>query len=126
MKKPDNVVFNYEENQYDAFKREYPTSFNSKNFNLEKIENIKLESKPYFKEKFLEIKKKYDELIEKFKWNEIIFNSKHKFNPIIGREYYLYQNKNATFLSIIKPSEWKMKYIGTFKLDTKHTWQKIN
>ena len=58
MKKPDNVVFNYEENQYDAFKREYPTSFNSKNFNLEKIENIKLESKPYFKEKFLEIKKK--------------------------------------------------------------------
>ena len=126
MQKPDNVVFNHKTGQYDAFKKEYPTSFNSKNFDLEKIENIKTESKPYFKEKFLEIKSKYDNLIEKLKWNEIIFKSNHRFNPIIGKEYYLYKNKNITFLSIIKPNEWKMEYIGTFKLDTKHTWQKVN
>mgnify|MGYP001156994562 CR=1 FL=1 len=60
------------------------------------------------------------------KWNEIIFNAKCSFNPIIGEEYYLYKNKTMNFLSIIKPNEWKMEYIGTFKLDTKHTWQKVN
>ena len=53
MKKPDNIVFDYKEEKYDAFKKDYPTSFNSKNFELEEIRDIKLEAQPYFKSRFL-------------------------------------------------------------------------
>tara|TARA_B100001250_G_C19718878_1_gene752865 strand:- start:402 stop:563 length:162 start_codon:yes stop_codon:yes gene_type:complete len=51
MKKPDNVVFNTVTKEYDSYKKEYPTSFNSKNFSAEKITRLKLESQPYFKKK---------------------------------------------------------------------------
>tara|TARA_B000000441_G_C21352535_1_gene128682 strand:+ start:85 stop:465 length:381 start_codon:yes stop_codon:yes gene_type:complete len=125
MKKPDNIVFNYESNKYDAFKKSYPTSFSAKSFNLEKIKNLKLEAQPYFKGRFNELKEQYEKLLIELKWNEEIFNSKINFNPIIGQKYYLYKKKNYKFLSIIKPSEWDMEFIGTFILNSNQSWKKI-
>ena len=126
MKKPDNIVFDYKNESYDAFKKNYPTSFNSKNFNVEKIRDTKIEAQPYFKQRFSEIKKQYQELIDKLEWTNIIYNSKYNFTPIIGEKYYLYQNKKYNFLSIIKPSEWNMNYLGSFVLCSNYTWKKIN
>jgi hypothetical protein len=126
MKRPDNIVYNEIDNSYDAFKKHYPTSFNSKNFQPENINDLNLESQPYFRKRFFEIKELYEELTEKLKWNNIISRSKYSFNPIIGIEYYLYRNKKTEFLSMIKPNEWEMPYIGTFILNTDKTWQKID
>ena len=36
--------------------KRYPTSFSSKNFNVEEIRDIKIEAQPYFKQRFNEIK----------------------------------------------------------------------
>ena len=124
-KKPDNVVYNHTTNEYDAFKKNYPTNFSSKKFDLEKIENLRIEAKPFFKSKFNELKKNYEELVNKLKWNEIIFNAKYSFNPIMGKKYYLYKGKENNFLSIIKPNEWKKNHIGTFRLDSNKTWEKV-
>ena len=41
MEKADNIVFNKLTKEYDAFKKDYPTSFNSKNFALEEIKDLK-------------------------------------------------------------------------------------
>ena len=124
MKKPDNIVFNEENNEYHGYKLSYPTSFTSKNFEIDKLVNLKKEAQPYFQSKFSEIKKEYDLLITKLKWNEIIVNAKFNFNPIVGQKYYLYENKKNNFLSIICPNEWNMKYLGTFVLLSNFTWQK--
>lgn len=127
MKKPDNIVFNYLNNEYDAYKKNYPTSFNSKDFKIEEIKDLKLESIPFFHQKFQEIKSNYEVLMKKLEWNQIIFNSKCNFNPIIGEKYHLYvDNDNNEFLSIINPQEWRMKYLGTFILKTNNTWEKVN
>ncbi len=84
------------------------------------------DSRNYFRNKFLEIKKEYETLLEKLNWNEIIYNAKYNFNPIVGKSYYLYQNKeDNTFLSIIEPDEWDMQNLGTFRLLTNNTWEKI-
>ena len=125
MKKADNIVFNSSTNEYDAYKKEYPTSFNSKKFSAGKLSNIELESQPYFKKKLLEIKEKYDYLTKEIEWNELIYNSKYNFKPIIGETYYLYKSGKKNFLSIIKPDEWDFKCIGTFKLRSNNIWQKI-
>tara|TARA_B100001758_G_C18404624_1_gene611209 strand:- start:1792 stop:2169 length:378 start_codon:yes stop_codon:yes gene_type:complete len=125
MKKPDNIVFNSSTNEYDAYKKEYPTSFNSKNFSPSKLSNIELESQPYFQKKLLEIKEEYNHLIKELEWNELIYNSKYKFKPIIGKMYYLYKNDEKKFLSIIKPNEWNYKCIGRFKLRSNNIWEKI-
>lgn len=125
MKKPDNIVFNSVTKEYDSYKKEYPTSFNSKNFSAEKLSKIELESQPYFQKKLLEIKTAYDLLTTELKWNELIYKSKYNFKPIIGEIYYLYKNGEKNFLSIIKPNEWNFKCIGKFKLKSNSIWEKI-
>ena len=125
MKKPDNIVFNYKKGEYDAYKKEYPTSFSSKNFSPDKLKNIKLEAQPYFQKKFFELKEQYDRLSNELKWNEIIFNSAYKFKPIIGKTYYLYSGKSEKFLSLINPQEWNHKCIGKFRLKSNGIWEKI-
>ena len=125
MKKPDNIVFNYKSEEYDAFKKEYPTSFSSKNFTPDKLRNVKLDAQPYFQKKFFELKEQYDRLSNELKWNEIIYNSNYKFKPIIGKPYYLYAGKDDNFLSLISPKEWKFKCIGKFRLKSNNIWEKI-
>ena len=125
MKKPDNVVFNSLTDEYDSYKKEYPTSFNSKNFSAEKLSKIELESQPYFQKKLLELKAKYDQLTSELEWNELIYKSKYNFKPIIGETYYLYKRDKTNFLSIIKPEEWDYKCIGKFKLRSNSIWEKI-
>ena len=99
--------------------------FDLQQYLLGKLSNIELESQPYFKKKLLEIKEKYDYLTKEIEWNELIYNSKYNFKPIIGEMYYLYESDKKNFLSIIKPEEWDFKCIGTFKLRSNNIWQKI-
>lgn len=125
MKKPDNIVYNYKSNNYDAFSKEYPTSFNSKNFKIEKIKKFKYEAQNHFISKIEEVREEYSKLIEQLKWNEMISEASYNFNPIVGKKYYLYESNNGTFLSIIKPEEWNMKFIGEFILRSNYVWKKI-
>ena len=79
-----------------------------------------------FEDKFLELKKEYEKLIEEYKWNELVYRAKFSFEPVIGKIYYLYCDKNEKlFLSLISPNEWKQKYIGTFKFNYNNKWTKI-
>ena len=43
----------------------------------------------------------------------------------MGKKYYLYKGKENNFLSIIKPNEWEKNHIGTFRLDSNKTWEKV-
>lgn len=79
-----------------------------------------------FEDKFSELKKEYEKLIEEYKWNELVYKAKFSFEPVIGKIYYLYSDKNEKlFLSLISPYEWKQKYIGTFKFNYNNKWTKI-
>tara|TARA_Y100000385_G_scaffold279931_1_gene330269 strand:+ start:1125 stop:1505 length:381 start_codon:yes stop_codon:yes gene_type:complete len=80
-----------------------------------------------FKTRFEELKEQYNQLIEEIDWNDLVYNSKYSFEPIIGEVYYLYYNvKEELFLSLISPSEWSKKCVGSFKLDSNHKWMKEN
>ena len=122
---PDNVVFNESEQEYDAFRKPYPTSLNSPNF--EKISNRKVSKTAItvLKTKFKEINKEYKELLDNVKYNEMVFNARCNFKPITGEKYYLYHKEDYNFLSIIKPQEWNQKFIGSFILMSNDLWKKI-
>lgn len=92
-------------------------------FKQEKI----LQTNLYFEARFNEIKKEYLDLLEAFKWNDLVYSSNFKFEPIKGHIYHLYQNKNkALFLSLIEPEKWNHDWIGTFIMDANNKWIKIN
>ena len=129
-KKPDNVVFNAETKKYDAALKTYATSLGApviiptdtvawKNRSINKI-NHKVTAK------FLELKAEYENMIQEFEYNKLIFNAKFSFEPIIGEVYHLYKRENKeTFLSLISPEQCNFNSLGSFYLNADQIWQKI-
>ncbi len=55
-----------------------------------------------FENKFSQLKKEYEKLIEEYKWNELVYKSKFSFEPVIGKIYHLYYtNDGKIFLSFV-------------------------
>jgi hypothetical protein len=129
-KKPDNVVFNTETQKYDAALKPYGTNVGApvittadtnawKNRSINKI-NHKVEAK------YLELKAEYEKMMQEFEYNNLIFDSKFAFEPIIGEVYHLYKRENGeSFLSIIAPEQCRFDALGSFYLNADHLWEKI-
>ena len=80
-----------------------------------------------FEDKFLELKKEYEKLIEEYRWNDLVYKAKFSFEPVIGKIYHLYYNKEGKiFLSLVSPIEWKYEHIGSFKYNHNNKWIKID
>ena len=129
-KKPDNVVFDTETQKYDAALKPYATSVGApvitttdtlawKNRSINKI-NHKV------KTKYLEIKEQYEKLMQEYEHNQLIFNAKFSFEPIIGETYHLYKRDNGeVFLSLIAPHQCNFEFLGSFYLNAEQIWQKV-
>ena len=59
-----------------------PTDITS--FKQEKL----LKTNTYFKSKYEEIKKEYQDLIDSYEWNQLIYNSSFSFKPEKGDIYH--------------------------------------
>jgi hypothetical protein len=129
MKKkyPDNIVYNYDTDEFDAKLKKYPTSVSAPSFKPLKVDKgDSIKANKYFESRMAEIKEAYKKLVEEYNWNSLVYESTYSFQPLVGESYYLYQNKNKDlFLSLISPYEWKMEYLGTFKLMTNGKWEKM-
>lgn len=130
-KKPDNVVFNENTKKYDASLKPYgtnvgapsiktPDSVSWKNKSISKANKI-------ISSKYEEIKGEFDKLMKVYEYNNLIFNAKFSFEPIIGEIYHLYKNKNEeSFLSMIAPEECDFTFLGSFYLNSDGVWEKVN
>jgi Protein of unknown function (DUF2452) len=127
--KPDNVVYS-KENGYNASLLPYATSVGAPVIKTDDvvawknrgIHNVNKE----IEGKFNELKLQYQKLMEEYQLNQIVYNSKFSFEPVIGEIYHLYLNdKGEHFLSLIAPTEWKKKHIATFKLNSDKKWIEV-
>ena len=122
---PDNVVFN--DGKFDANTKNYPTTISAPSFapiSIDRSDSIKADK--YFSSRLNELKSEYENLVNEYKWSNIIYNALYNFQPMLGEPYYLYLNDdNKHFLSIIEPSEWNQTYVGTFKLLNNGKWEKV-
>lgn len=130
-KKPDLVVFNEKTQQYDAALKPYGTSASSpviKPLNTATWRNDGVQRvNKKIKSRFDEVKKEYEALMQQFEYNDLIYNAKFSFEPIIGEVYYLYNNKNQEpFLSIISPSQCSFEFLGAFRLNSDKMWEKFS
>ncbi len=86
MKKPDNVVFDIQSQEYDSYKKNYPTDLGSPVFDSSVLKKDNFAFK-HLKAKFDELNSEYKSLLTKLKWNELIYNSEYNFTPIAGEGY---------------------------------------
>jgi hypothetical protein len=124
--KPDNIVYS-EESGYNASLLSYSTNVGAPAIKLDDIvswksRNIEKVNKE-FENKFDELKVQYLALMKEYEWNELVYNAKFSFEPVIGEIYHLYKAADGSnFLSLIGPLEWNKEHIGTFKLNSEKKW----
>jgi hypothetical protein len=126
-KYPDNVVYNVDTNTFDANTKSYPTTIGSQKFDpivVDKSESLKADK--YFNSRLNELKREYESLVNDYQNSKLVYESQYNFQPIVGESYHLYENQNGIlFLSIIKPNEWKQKYLGSYLLLNNGVWEKL-
>ncbi len=128
-KKPDLVVWNDEKGYY-ARSLTYGSDLGAPVIKLDNVGGWKQAQvdkiNKVFTKKFDEIKEELKLLMEEVKWNELVYSATYNFVPVMGERYYLYERKDGGFfLSLIGPSEWNMKFIGTTTLDSNNKWIKV-
>jgi len=129
-KKPDLVVFNEETKQYDAALKPYGTQASAPSIQplyttTWRNDGIERANKQ-FKSKFDELRKEYEEMMRQFQYNDLVYNAKFNFEPVIGEVYHLYKGKKSEpFLSIIAPDQCNFKHLGSFRLNSDKIWKRV-
>lgn len=128
--KPDNIVYSAEKG-YHANILPYGTSVGAPVIKVDDLVSWKSRGvhtvNKEFENKFTELRLQYEKLMEEFEWNELVYNSKFSFEPVIGEIYHLYSGDDANhFLSLIGPTEWNKEHIATFKLNSDKKWIKLD
>ena len=129
MKKkyPDNIVYDYKLDKFDANTKPYPTSISAPGFEPIKVDkSSSISANHYFESRLTELKEEYKKLIQEYNWTRLVYEATYNFQPIVGHVYHLYEKKDKTlWLSLISPDEWNQPYVGSFKLQTDGKWEKI-
>jgi len=128
--KPDNIVFS-DEHGYNASLLPYATSVGAPAIKAEDLAGWKSmgihKVNKEFESKFNELRAQYQNLIEEFQWNELLYSARFSFEPIVGEIYHLYKDADGlNFLSLIAPKEWNKEHVGTFRLSSDKKWILIN
>lgn len=131
-KYPDQIVYDEKTNKFNANVLPYGSNVGAPAIRVEDISVWKrqgtIKVNHQFSAKFEELKKEYQKLIEEYQWNDLVYNAIFNFEPVIGETYHLYYNKDGElFLSLIEPQHWrKMKFVGSFYLDSDKKWNKVD
>jgi hypothetical protein len=129
-KKPDIIVWDKERGYYSK-ELTYGSNVGAPSIKLDDVigwrEREVVNVNHHFKTKYEELKKAYEDLVDAYNWNNLIYNTvEYSFLPVIGQTYYLYERENGKlFLSLIDPDSWNKKFIGGFKLDSTNKWVKV-
>lgn len=126
-KKPDYVVYDEENEKYNAYLLPYGSNISAPIIHLDDVSGFKERGvskvQKTFENKYKELVDEYNNLVDEVKLNEMIYNSEYSFEPVIGETYHLYVRKNGKyFLSLITPKEWNMEHITSVKLNSEHKW----
>ena len=129
-KKPDNVVYSETEG-YNAKLMTYATNVGAPVIQIDDVAAFKSRGirsvNKEFENKFNELKLQYENLMKEFENNELVYNAKFSFEPVIGEIYHLYRGMDGlNFLSLISPVECAREHLGSFKLNSEKKWIAID
>ncbi len=129
-KKPDAIVFDEETQSYNGSLLPYATGVGAPKITPPDVTTWKntniISANNEFKAKFEDIQMQYEQMMEQFEYNNLVYSAKYSFEPITGKTYHLYRAKDAsTFLSILSPQECNFDFLGSFRLGPDKMWEKL-
>ena len=122
MNKPDNVAEN-------PGLLPYGSNVSAPAIKVENIDNWKVVNvskvNHQLRKRFNELKEEYQKLVDEYNWNDLVYNAKFNFEPLIGETYHLYVGRDGNiFLSMVEPHLWKYEHVGSFTMDSNNKWNK--
>ena len=129
-KKPDHVVFDEKDGKYNASLLPYGSNVSAPSIHLEDISNWKKISvnkvNHQIKSKYDKLKDEFDQMMQQFEYNKLVYSATYNFEPVVGEIYHLYKRENdETFLSMIAPHQCNFNHIGSFRLNYDRMWLKV-
>ncbi|MBL0745560.1 flavin reductase family protein [Chryseolinea lacunae] len=127
----DNVVFDKDTQRYNANLLPYGTNIGAPRIEATGVSTWKNSSissfNHTFQNKIENLKNTYKQLINEYEVNQMLYQCKLNFEPLVGQTYHLYfdTNKDEKFLSLIPPDSWRMEHVGSFKLNHEKLWEKV-
>lgn len=88
-----------------------------------------LKGNQYIEGRIDKLQEEYDALVKLVQDTTRVENAAIGVTPIIGKKYYLYNNKGQDVMSMIAPEEWTNNtrpdyFIACFKLTTDGVWRR--
>ena len=127
-KKPDSVVWDETKEFYFSKILPYSSSLSGPIIKVPNVDAFKKKGvdkvSKLFQAELSDIQSKIKTFVTTISDTELVYSSEIKFEPIVGETYYLYEGESKNFLSLIEPSQWNKKYIGTFRLNGDYKWER--
>jgi len=80
-----------------------------------------------FDRRYKELVEQAETLQKSFLITQEVYESKYKFEPIIGEIYHLYEDSDGgKTLSMIAPNQWNKKHLYSVVLNSDMTWTKLD
>ncbi len=128
-KKPDTVVWDEEYENYIAKLLPYSSSQSGPVIEVPNVDAFKKKGidkvSKQFKAELTDLQQKIKSFVAEASDTQKVYSADFKFEPIVGEVYFLYQGNKNTFLSLIEPSQWSKKHLGTFRLNGEYKWERM-
>lgn len=129
-KKPDGVVWDEKEKEYNAHLLPYASSLSGTLIEVPNVDAFKqkgvTQAKQQLQAQWEEMQTKMKAFAKQAQLTERIYSAKFKFEPVVGELYFLYTGKEGDFLSIIPPEQWKKDFVGAFRLNSEYLWETVD
>jgi hypothetical protein len=127
-KKPDAVVWDETQEAYIAKLLPYASSLSGPIIDVPNVDAFKKKGVDKVSKQFQAELKDLQEQIKSFVTlateTQKVYQAHFKFEPIVGETYHLYEGKEQNFLSLVEPSEWTKKHLGSFRLNGDYKWER--
>jgi hypothetical protein len=128
-KKPDQVVWDQEQEDYIARLLPYATQANGPVIKIPNVDAFKQKGvekvSKQLQTELEELQNKIKNFVKSASDTQKVYTAKFKFEPLVGEVYFLYQGEKEEYLSLIPPNQWKKKFLGAFRLSSEYKWEQV-
>lgn len=128
-KKPDNVAWDEETQEYISKLLPYAISNSSPVINIPNVDSFKKKGvdkvSKQFQAELADLQNKIKSFVNLASDTQMVYSAKFKFEPIVGETYHLYEGEKEAFLSLIEPNSWSKVHLGSFRLNGDYKWERL-
>lgn len=110
-KKPDQVVWNEEQEEYIARLLPYASQASGPVIKIPNVDAFKQKGvekvSKQLQTELEELQDKIKKFVKSASDTQRVYTAKFKFEPLVGETYFLYKGDKEDYLSLIPPEQWK-------------------